>query len=216
MTCEPNKRGESAIELETLKGDVAKLANDLKDVLHAVGAQGKEKLEENKKRLESAIKTLRGEAKEKLGEAYDSLHEHSKEAVELSRKKIEERPLTAVFTALGSGIAGWHSDWAEELMSLLTDIVCTAGNLLQSVVKYQTKSLMLKIDEQAKAMECCFRRIYIWCGFLAMSYACSPGGSRADYCRSLYAPCDSNRLRPCGTDSRGHCELAGGHPDGDS
>ena len=104
MTMEPNKRGESAIELETLKGDVTKLANDLKDVLHAVGAQGKEKLEENKKRLESAIKTLRGEAKEKFGEAYESLQEHSKEAVELSRKKIEERPLTAVFTALGVGV----------------------------------------------------------------------------------------------------------------
>jgi len=54
-------------------------------------------------------------------------------------------------------------------MSLLTDIVCTAGELLQSVVKYQAKSLLLKIDEQAKAMECCFRRIYIWCGFLAVS-----------------------------------------------
>ena len=54
-------------------------------------------------------------------------------------------------------------------MSLLTDIVCTAGDLLQSVVKYQAKSLLFKIDEQAKAMECCFRRIYIWCGFLALS-----------------------------------------------
>lgn len=104
MTMEPNKRGESTIELETLKGDVTKLANDLKEALHAVGAQGKEKLEENRKRLEAAIKNLRGEAKEKFGEAYESLHEHSKEAVELSRKKIEERPLTAVFTALGVGV----------------------------------------------------------------------------------------------------------------
>jgi ElaB/YqjD/DUF883 family membrane-anchored ribosome-binding protein len=104
MNMEPNKRGESAIELETLKGDVAKLANDLKDVLHAAGAQGKEKLIESKERLESAIKALKGEAKEKLGEAYDSLREHSKEAVEISRKKIEERPLTAVFTALGVGL----------------------------------------------------------------------------------------------------------------
>jgi VIT1/CCC1 family predicted Fe2+/Mn2+ transporter len=53
-------------------------------------------------------------------------------------------------------------------MSALTDIVCTVVDLVQSVVKYETKSLLLKIDEQAKAMECCFRRIYIWCGFLAM------------------------------------------------
>jgi ElaB/YqjD/DUF883 family membrane-anchored ribosome-binding protein len=73
-------------------------------LLHAVGAQGKEKLVENKRRLEAALKTLRGEAKEKLGEAYDSLKEHSQEAVDLSRKKIEERPLTAVFTALGVGL----------------------------------------------------------------------------------------------------------------
>ena len=87
MNMEPNK----AVELETLKGDVAKLANDLKDVLHAAGTQGKEKLVQSKERLESAIRALRGEAKEKLGEAYDSLREHSKEAVELSRAGIEGR-----------------------------------------------------------------------------------------------------------------------------
>ena len=53
-------------------------------------------------------------------------------------------------------------------MSLLTDIVCTAGELVQSAVKYEAKALLLKIDEQAKAMECCFRRNYIWCSFMAM------------------------------------------------
>ena len=53
-------------------------------------------------------------------------------------------------------------------MSLLTDILCTTANLVQSVVKYEAKSLLFKIEEQTKAMECCFRRIYIWCGFLAM------------------------------------------------
>jgi hypothetical protein len=54
-------------------------------------------------------------------------------------------------------------------MSLLTEIVCTAGNLIQSAVKYEAKSILLKIDEQAKAMECCFKRMYLWCGFLAIS-----------------------------------------------
>jgi ElaB/YqjD/DUF883 family membrane-anchored ribosome-binding protein len=104
MPMESSAKGDVSVEFETLKGDVQKLTNDLKDLLHAVGTQGKEKLAENKKRLESALKTLRGEAKEKFGEAYDSLKEHSQEAVDLSRKKIEERPLTAVFTALGVGI----------------------------------------------------------------------------------------------------------------
>jgi ElaB/YqjD/DUF883 family membrane-anchored ribosome-binding protein len=104
MPMESSSKGEVSVEFETLKGDVQKLTNDLKDLLHAVGTQGKEKLAENKRRLESALKTLRGEAKEKLGEAYDSLKEHSQEAIDISRKKIEERPLTAVFTALGVGL----------------------------------------------------------------------------------------------------------------
>ncbi|MGD1043400.1 MAG: phage holin family protein [Sedimentisphaerales bacterium] len=54
-------------------------------------------------------------------------------------------------------------------MSLLTDIICTAANLVQSVVKYEAKSLLFKIEEQTKAMECCFKRMYMWCGFLAVS-----------------------------------------------
>ena len=104
MAGEPNKSGEATVEMETLKSDVLKLTNDLKEVLHTVGAQGKEKLIENKKKLESALKTLKGEAKEKFDEAYESFREHGKEAVEVSRKKIEEKPLTAVVTALGVGV----------------------------------------------------------------------------------------------------------------
>jgi len=92
------------VDMEVLKGDVQKLAGDLKEVLHTVGAQSKEKLIENKKRLESALKTLRGEAKEKFDEAYEYVREHGKEAVDMGRKKIEEKPLTAVFTALGVGV----------------------------------------------------------------------------------------------------------------
>jgi hypothetical protein len=53
-------------------------------------------------------------------------------------------------------------------MSLLTDIVCTAANLVQSVVKLETKAILLKIDEQVKAMECCIRRMCMWCGFMAI------------------------------------------------
>ena len=53
-------------------------------------------------------------------------------------------------------------------MSLLTDIVCTAANLVQSVVKLETKAILLKIDEQVKAMEDCFRRLCMWCGFMTI------------------------------------------------
>jgi ElaB/YqjD/DUF883 family membrane-anchored ribosome-binding protein len=104
MAGEQSKKVEASVDLDTLKGDIQRLTNDLKEMLHSVGAQGKEKLEEHKKRLESAIKTLRGEAREKFDEAYDSLREHGKEAMDLSRKKIEEKPLTAVVAALGVGV----------------------------------------------------------------------------------------------------------------
>jgi hypothetical protein len=53
-------------------------------------------------------------------------------------------------------------------MSLLTDIVCTTANLVQSAVKYEAKALLLKIDEQAQAMECCFKRLCVWCGFMGL------------------------------------------------
>ncbi len=92
------------VDLEVLKGDVQKLAGDLKEVLHTVGAQSKEKLIENKKRLEAALKTLKGEARERFDDAYEYVREHGKEAVDISRKTIEEKPLTAVFTALGVGV----------------------------------------------------------------------------------------------------------------
>jgi ElaB/YqjD/DUF883 family membrane-anchored ribosome-binding protein len=99
-----SKKEEMSVELDTLKEDVQKLANDLKDMLHTVNIQGREKLAENKKRLEAAIKTLRGEAGEKFDEAYEYVCDHGKEAVEKSRKQIEERPLTAVGIALAVGI----------------------------------------------------------------------------------------------------------------
>ena len=54
-------------------------------------------------------------------------------------------------------------------MSLLTDIVCIVVELVQSAVKYETKSLLFKIDEQAKAVEYSLRRLYLWCGLLAVS-----------------------------------------------
>jgi hypothetical protein len=61
-------------------------------------------------------------------------------------------------------------------MSLLTDIICTAANLVQGVVKLEAKAIMLKIDEQVKAIEYCFRRLCIWCGFMAMIMLVLLGG----------------------------------------
>lgn len=104
MAGETNFKGEVSVEMEALKSDVAKLSNDLREMLHTVGAQGKEKLLENKKRLEAAIKSFKGEAKEKLDETCEYLREHGQEAVEKSREQIKEKPLTAVGIAFGVGI----------------------------------------------------------------------------------------------------------------
>jgi ElaB/YqjD/DUF883 family membrane-anchored ribosome-binding protein len=104
MAGESNFKGEVSAEMEALKADVTKLSNDLRDVLHTVGTQGKEKLLENKKRLESALKTLKGQAQEKFDQTYEYLREHGGEAVAKSREQIKERPLTAVGISFGVGI----------------------------------------------------------------------------------------------------------------
>ena len=104
MTNEPGKRVEAAIELDVLKQDVQKLQADLRDMILAVGEQGKEKLLETKKKLQVTLKHLKGEATEKFGEAYDSFREHGEEAVEKSREAIQDRPITCVLIAFGVGI----------------------------------------------------------------------------------------------------------------
>jgi uncharacterized membrane protein (DUF485 family) len=53
-------------------------------------------------------------------------------------------------------------------MSALTDIVCTVADLVQSAVKYEAKSLLLTIEEQKKSLECCLKKMRIWCGLLTL------------------------------------------------
>jgi len=103
-TTETNKKTDTSIEIDAIRGDIQKLQNDLKEMLHSVGDQSKEKLQESKQKLEAAIKSLQGRVAEKFDESYDSFREHSQDAVKQSRKQIEERPLTAVFIAFAAGI----------------------------------------------------------------------------------------------------------------
>jgi ElaB/YqjD/DUF883 family membrane-anchored ribosome-binding protein len=96
MTAENNMK----TEVDAIREDIQKLQNDLKDVFHSVGEQGKEKLQERKQQLEAAMKSLHDRA----AEIYDSFREHGQEAVNKSQKRIEERPFTAVFIAFAAGI----------------------------------------------------------------------------------------------------------------
>lgn len=82
MADESNK----TIELDALKEDIQKLQSDLKDMLHNLSTQGKEKLEESRKKLQAAMKSLKGQTEKKFDEVYDTLSEQSREAVEKGRK----------------------------------------------------------------------------------------------------------------------------------
>ncbi len=104
MSAETNKKTDTAIEIDAIREDIQKLQNDLKDMFHSVEGQSKEKLQESKQKLQAAIKNLQGRAAEKFDEIYGSLREHSQDVVKKSRKKIEERPLTAVLIAFAAGI----------------------------------------------------------------------------------------------------------------
>ncbi len=87
-------------EVEAIREDIHKLQTDLKDMFHTAGEQGKETLQEKKQQLEAAMKNLHNRA----SAIYDNLREHGQDAINKSQKRIEERPLTAVFIAFAAGI----------------------------------------------------------------------------------------------------------------
>ena len=87
-----------------LKEDIKKLQGDLKEMVYFLGTESKEKIQEGRLKLQAAVKSLKGEAGEKIEEVYENLRVHGQEAVEKGRKKIEERPLTAVCAAFIAGI----------------------------------------------------------------------------------------------------------------
>jgi hypothetical protein len=51
-------------------------------------------------------------------------------------------------------------------MSSLAEIVGNVANLFERFVKFQAKVIAGAVEEQTKVMECCFRRMCFWCGFL--------------------------------------------------
>jgi uncharacterized membrane protein (DUF485 family) len=53
-------------------------------------------------------------------------------------------------------------------MSALADIVCTFADLVQSAVKYETKSLLAKVEEQKKSIEYSIKQVRIWNCLLTM------------------------------------------------
>jgi ElaB/YqjD/DUF883 family membrane-anchored ribosome-binding protein len=69
-------------EMEKLKKDIAKLQDDLAGVLRIAGAEGKQRLQA----------------------AYDSACGYSKDALETSRKTIEEKPFVSVLVAFVTGV----------------------------------------------------------------------------------------------------------------
>lgn len=69
-------------EMQQLKQDFGKLKGDLAEVLRLAGAEGKQKLKA----------------------AYDSASDYGKDALDVSRKTIKERPLTYVLVAFIAGI----------------------------------------------------------------------------------------------------------------
>ena len=69
-------------EMEKLKQDLAKLQADLKDTMRIVGTEGKQKLQA----------------------AYEAVSGYSEDALDASRKTIEERPLASVLVAFIAGV----------------------------------------------------------------------------------------------------------------
>ncbi len=97
-------KAQKPVGIDTLRSDIDKLAGDLREMFHHVGAKGKDKLLENKKQLDSLIKTLKDQAEEKRDKARDYLRKKNRKITDKGIKQIEEKPLTAVSAALATGL----------------------------------------------------------------------------------------------------------------
>lgn len=96
--------GVNESEVNAIKDDILVLQDDLKNLLQSLSTQSSEKLMETKNRIEVIMKSMKGHAGEKFRQAYDVCCERSHEAVEKSREKITERPLTSIFVSFITGL----------------------------------------------------------------------------------------------------------------
>jgi ElaB/YqjD/DUF883 family membrane-anchored ribosome-binding protein len=104
MTIETITNKEMAIGVETLRDDMHQLTDDFQELMRSIGQHGKSRFLANKERVSDLIKTFRESAREKFSDIYQRTGEYGRQAVEKSRKRIEARPFTTLFTALAAGL----------------------------------------------------------------------------------------------------------------
>lgn len=95
-------------ELKTLKEDLNKLRADLKNFSRSAAstatAEGGSRLNEAKNRIWNSARDIEERAHDQLGDTYDTIREHGQHALEIGRKKVEQRPIATLLGAFAAGI----------------------------------------------------------------------------------------------------------------
>jgi len=94
----------STEEIETLKRDMQKIRDDLKEICRTAGMSIKTKSEECKEQIGEMLENMKSKTGQYFSDAYKEAREKSGEAVEKSRDVVKEYPLTSVFAAFTAGV----------------------------------------------------------------------------------------------------------------
>jgi ElaB/YqjD/DUF883 family membrane-anchored ribosome-binding protein len=98
------QKGAMAVGVETLRDDMQQLSDDFKELMRAIGQNGKSSFIAGKERIGKLARAFSESAREKFSDVYQRVGECGSRTIEKSRKTIEARPLTTVAVSLAAGL----------------------------------------------------------------------------------------------------------------
>lgn len=91
-------------EIEEFQDDIRKLQKELSNMTRATISEGREKLKETGSRLKSTVSELTSEAGHKAHNIYDAVRQQGSAALDISRSKVGQRPVTSILIAFAAGM----------------------------------------------------------------------------------------------------------------
>jgi ElaB/YqjD/DUF883 family membrane-anchored ribosome-binding protein len=91
-------------EMDGIKEDIQRLRDDLGALFGDVGFYSKERLADTRDRLSAAIEAIEGRAYGRLQGTSRMMRDRSQRAMDASRQKVEQRPMTYVAAAFAAGV----------------------------------------------------------------------------------------------------------------
>jgi ElaB/YqjD/DUF883 family membrane-anchored ribosome-binding protein len=90
-------------DIETVKGDVRRVRDDLAGIIRSAKSRSKDSVMEMSDRIKDVMSDFRGKAEDKLREKSEAIKDRGHETIENWRGSIEDRPVTSLLIAFATG-----------------------------------------------------------------------------------------------------------------